>query len=150
MRFEAFIPFLTLASALPGSRWGSESTSAPCHSIQISAEWRETVVKNWLTIWNDMDFSLLDVTVSPNITIYQDRFASRTGDGSIELIVNNVTSFQGFVEISRNGFSKYVFEGTKYFGEDDLVALEWTLDATIEKSQGFVTLCLEGVLELSG
>ncbi|KAK5053986.1 hypothetical protein LTR84_001948 [Exophiala bonariae] len=135
MRLDTFIPLITLAAALP-SRWGSDSTNTPCRSTQLSAEWRETVVQNWLTIWNDMDFSLLDVAVSPDIIIYQDRFATGTGDGSIEFVVNNASTFQSFVEVSRNGFSKYVFEGTKYFGEDDLVALEWTLDATIEESQG--------------
>jgi hypothetical protein len=138
MYLGTFLPLLSVALALPGSRWGPVSNDSPCHSAQISAEWRETVVTNWIAIWNDVDFSLLDVTVSPDITIYQDRFATGSGNGSIELIVNNMTSFQGFVQGSRTGFSKYAFEATKYFGEDDLVALEWTLDAIIETSQGYV------------
>lgn len=147
MRYESllFLSLLSLTSALPGSsRWGPSSAQTPCHSTQISAEWRETVVKNWLAIWNEMDFTLLDATVSPNITINQDRFATG-GGGSVEFVINNATAFQGFVEASRQGFSKYIFEGTRYFGEDDLVALEWTLDAVVETSTGLVYFISIGV-----
>ncbi|KEF56231.1 uncharacterized protein A1O9_07812 [Exophiala aquamarina CBS 119918] len=130
------LPLLSAGSALAHSRWGPTSIASPCQSVEISAEWRETIISNWLTIWNDVDFSLLDVTVSPEIVIYQDRFATGTGNGSIEFPVNNVTAFQRFVEGSRAGFSKYAFEATRYFGEDDLVALEWTLNAIVESGQG--------------
>jgi len=66
-----------------------------------------------------MDFSLLDVTVSQDITSYQDRYATGAG-GSIDLAISNSTAFQGFVELSRVGYAEYSFEANKYFGEDNL------------------------------
>ena len=110
------------------TNWGDDASGQgqDCSHSGISAQWRDTIVDNWLQLWAG-DYTYLNKTVSPNILVYQDLFP--TTNGSVPLIINNSTAMLGFVKQSRAYFSKYGFIDDMHFGEDNLIALRWTLNA---------------------
>ena len=118
------------------TNFGTYETSidlnAPCHEVGISAQWRDTIVANWFTLWGG-DYSYLNKTVTPDFQLYQDRIP--TGNGSVPVVVNNSSSFLAFVKDSRAGFEKYGFRDDLHFGEDNLVTVRWTLDAVFAGSK---------------
>ena len=81
---------------------------------------------HWLQLWAG-DYTYLNKTVSPNISVYQDLFP--TANGSVPLIINNSTAMLRFIKQSRTYFSNYGFIDDMHFGEDNLIALRWTLNA---------------------
>lgn len=99
----------------------------PCHEVGISAQWRDTIVSNWATLWGG-DYTYLNKTVAPDFQLYQDRFP--TGNGSVSVPVDSSTAFLAFVKQTRADFSQYGFIDDLHFGEDNLVTYRWTLDAT--------------------
>lgn len=106
--------------------------NAPCHEVGIAAQWRDTIVANWLALWAG-DYTYLNKTVAPNFQLFQDRFP--TGNGSVPFVINNSSSLLQFVKDSRAGFEKYGFLDDLHFGEDNLVTLRWTLNAVFAGSQ---------------
>ena len=114
-------------SATP-TNWGDDPSrhGQDCSQSGISAQWRDTIVDNWLQLWAG-DYTYLNKTVSPNVLVYQDLFP--TANGSVPLIINNSTAMLRFVKQSRTYFSKYGFIDDMHFGEDNLIALRWTLNA---------------------
>jgi hypothetical protein len=110
----------------------STETTDPCPCKGISPASREIVVSNWLKLWAG-NYDYLNKTVTSDVQLYQDRFP--TGTNSISMPIDNSSALLSFVKESRMTFETYCFVDDFHFGDDNLVALRWTLNATFAGSQ---------------
>ena len=83
------------------------------------------VVSNYLLIWNTGDFSTVSSVLSPNITYYQDRIPTGTGNGSIVYPINNISDWEGFVTHARQGWQSYTFDVLYQFFQGNQIAVRW-------------------------
>jgi hypothetical protein len=110
----------------------SDATSCgsepPSGCVDISPQWRETIVSNFYTLWGG-DYSYLNKTFAPNVVEYQDRVPTGNGNGSVPLIINNSTALLRFIMAGHAAYSTFRFEDDLHFGIDNLIAARWTLHA---------------------
>ena len=110
----------------------STDATNPCLCKGISPASRDSVVSNWLNLWAG-NYTYLSKTVTPDVQVYQDRFP--TGTNSISMPINNSSALLSFVKQSRMTFETYGFIDDFHFGDDNLIALRWTLNATFAGSK---------------
>ena len=110
----------------------SADATNPCLCKGISPASRDSIVSNWLNLWAG-DYIYLNKTVAPDVQLYQDRFP--TGTNSISMPIDNSSALLSYVKESRMTFETYGFIDDFHFGDDNMVALRWTLNATFAGSQ---------------
>ena len=110
----------------------SVDATSPCPCTGISPSSRDSIVSNWLHLWAG-NYTYLSKTVTPDVQVYQDRFP--TGTNSISMPINNSSTLLSFVKQSRMTFETYGFIDDFHFGDDNLIALRWTLNATFAGSK---------------
>lgn len=115
----ALTPLLALSSA-----------AVCCNPHAATQKQRDLIADNYLNLWNG-DFSLINSTFSPQISIHADRLPSSTGVGSDPLDITTSQGFLDWVKKSRTGWDKYSFIKYKSAGEGHNIAIRWSLDAVI-------------------
>ena len=100
----------------------------PCRTDINTPEHYARMAKNYLNLWGG-DYSLLNSTLSPEMTFSADIFPS--GNGTTTFVFKTPTEFLSFVQRVRMGWDKYGFEIYKSAGSDYNVFIRWRLEGVV-------------------
>lgn len=106
------------------------SASSRSHKRAASHEHQQSVISNYLKLWNG-DSSVVDSVLSPRLSLHADQFPSPTGEGSVPIEVDSSEEFLAFVQRSRTGWEKYNFEVYKSAAQGNNIAIRWRLEAVM-------------------
>ena len=126
---------LTLALANTAAAFPRAHPHSPCCNETIATnEYHAHIVSNYLRLWRG-DLSILNETISPVMSFSADRFPASancsTGKGSAYLHLTSSSDFGAFVAESRIGFAKYGFDPIYWLGQENKVAIRWSLAGVI-------------------
>ncbi|KAM6476642.1 hypothetical protein HDV62DRAFT_402587 [Trichoderma sp. SZMC 28011] len=93
-----------------------------CHKSQ------ENATRNYIDTWNG-DFSLENITFTPNVNLYQDRLPGF--NGSIELPIGTSGEFIKFMKMAHTGWNHYQFVVHNVAFDKYNVVIRWALNATV-------------------
>ncbi|KAF4628744.1 hypothetical protein G7Y89_g9404 [Cudoniella acicularis] len=116
----------------------------------ITKEVRDHIADNYISLW-DGNYDIINSTFSPDFTmLYQDRFPTGLGNGSVLSDVDSRAAFLAFVQRGRAAFSQYEFKVVRKFGEDNVIAIRWILDAVYKGGFPLATLAPGASLSYNG
>lgn len=123
------------------SLYSAITVTCDCKPDVTTTEHYNQIIDNYLSIWSG-NYNLTDSTLSPDVTLFGDRFPSSTGNGSDSLSVHTSQDFLGFIERSRTGWDEYGFDLYKSASQDLNVAIRWIMYGVIGGNFALVLRCV--------